>query len=98
MRPLLLLAALAFAGGAVAAKRDLDLERLAGTLDKLQPDAALAPAEMAAARAAVEELGKARGKDERAHGHSRGRKSAHSGSVAALRQSRPRIREGIATA
>jgi outer membrane protein OmpA-like peptidoglycan-associated protein len=73
MKPLptlvaLLLAALLAAGSAAAAKRDLDLERLTGALDRLPgADAALAPAEVAAARSAVGELGLARGKDERAH-------------------------------
>jgi outer membrane protein OmpA-like peptidoglycan-associated protein len=73
MKPLptlvaLLLAALLAAGSAAAAKRDLDLERLTGALDRLPgADAALAPTEVAAARAAVGELGLARGKDERAH-------------------------------
>ena len=67
MRTLLLLAVLLAAGAAHAAKRDLDLERLTGALDRLQADAALAPTEMAAARAAVTQLGATRGKDDRAH-------------------------------
>ena len=45
MKALLWIAALAFAGSAVAAKRDLDIERLSGALDRLQADAALAPVE-----------------------------------------------------
>src|SRR5205809_3636382 len=67
MKALLWIAALAFAGSAVAAKRDLDIERLSGALDRLQADAALAPVELASARTAVAALGEARGKDDRAH-------------------------------
>jgi outer membrane protein OmpA-like peptidoglycan-associated protein len=50
-----------------AAKRDLDVERLDGSLQRFEGDAALAPVEIAAARAALDALSKARGKDERAH-------------------------------
>ena len=67
LRLLWTLGALLAAGSALAAKRDLDLERLSGALDRLQADSVLAPTEVAAARAAVAQLGEARGKDERAH-------------------------------
>jgi len=64
------LAALLASGGAWAAKRDLDVERLTASLARVADDpalATLAPAELGGARAALEALLKARGKDERQH-------------------------------
>ncbi len=67
LKQVLLLAAALGAVSAMAAKRDLDVERLDAALDRVRADAALAPTEFVGARAALDALGKARGKDERTH-------------------------------